>query len=55
MKKLCIIYNTAPHYRESVFRAIDNEYDCDWYFGETNNDIKEMDTSLLKNVDYFMM
>ena len=53
MKKLCIIYNTAPHYRESVFRAIDNEYDCDWYFGETNNDIKEMDTSLLKNVDYY--
>lgn len=53
MKKLCLIYNTAPRYREAVFRAIDKEYDCDWYFGYTQNDIKEMDTSLLKNVKYY--
>ena len=52
-KKLCLIYNTAPHYREAVFRAIDAEYDCDWYFGETKTDIKEMDTSLLKHVQYY--
>lgn len=53
MRKLCMIYNTAPLYREAVFRAIDKEYDCDWYFGETKSDIKEMDTSLLKNVTYY--
>ena len=53
MQKLCVIYNTAPRYREAVFRAIDKEYDCDWYFGETKSDIKEMDTSLLKNVTYY--
>ncbi len=53
MKKLCLIYNTAPRYREAVFRMIDAEYDCDWYFGETKSDIKEMDTSLLKNVKYY--
>ena len=53
MQKLCLIYNTAPRYREAVFRAIDAEYDCDWYFGETKSDIKEMDTSLLKNVKYY--
>lgn len=53
MNKLCLIYNTAPRYREAVFRAIDAEYDCDWYFGETKTDIKEMDTSLLKNVKYY--
>lgn len=53
MQKLCVIYNTAPLYREAVFRAIDKEYDCDWYFGETKSDIKEMDTSLLKNVTYY--
>lgn len=53
MSKLCIIYNTAPRYREAIFRLIDNEYDCDWYFGETKSDIKEMDTSLLKNVTYY--
>lgn len=53
MKKLCLIYNTAPRYREAIFRAIDAEYDCDWYFGHTKTDIKEMDTSLLKNVRYY--
>lgn len=52
-KKLCVIYNTAPQYREAIFRTIDAEYDCDWYFGETKSDIKEMDTSLLKNVKYY--
>lgn len=53
MGKLCIIYNTAPKYREAIFQSIDVEYDCDWYFGKTKSDIKEMDTSLLKNVTYY--
>lgn len=48
-QKLVLIYNTAPRYREAIFRAIDQEYDCEWYFGETKTDIKEMDLSLLKN------
>lgn len=52
-KKLCIIYNTAPRYREAIFCAIDKEYDCDWFFGETRTDIKEMDISLLKSVKYY--
>lgn len=54
MKKLLtLIYNTAPRYREAIFRAIDREYDCEWYFGENKTDIKEMDLSLLKNThDY---
>lgn len=53
MSKLCLIYNTAPRYREAIFRAIDAEYDCDWYFGPTKSDIKEMDTSQLTNVKYY--
>lgn len=53
MKKLCVIYNTAPKYREGIFKAIENSYDCDWYFGETKSDIKEMDTSALKHVTYY--
>lgn len=52
-KKLCIIYNTAPRYREAIFQAIDNEYDCYWYFGETKSDIKEMDLSILKHTQYY--
>ena len=53
MSKLCLIYNTAPRYREAVFHAIDSEYDCDWYFGEPKTDIKEMDLSLLKRTHYY--
>lgn len=53
MAKLCMIYGTAPKYREAIFKAIDNEFDCDWYFGETKNDIKEMDLSLLKRTSYY--
>ncbi len=51
--KLCIIYNTAPKYREAIFASLDKEYDCDWYFGHTVTDIKEMDTSILRNVNYY--
>lgn len=52
-KHLVLIYNTAPRYREAIFRAIDEEYDCEWFFGETKTDIKEMDLSLLKNAHYY--
>ena len=50
MPKLCLIYNTAPRYREAIFKAIDAEYDCIWYFGREKTDIKAMDVSVLKNV-----
>lgn len=53
MTKLCLIYNTAPHYREAIFRAIDNEYNCEWFFGYPKDSIKEMDTSILKQVHYY--
>jgi len=52
-KKLCMVYNTAPHYRDAIFTALDRVYNCDWYFGVTKSDIKEMDISKLKNVRYY--
>ena len=48
--KLCLIYNFAPKYREGIFRLIDQEYDCDWFFGNNSTDIKGLDLSILKNV-----
>lgn len=51
--KLCIIYNFAPHYREAIFKKIDSVYNCDWYFGESQNGIKELTYSLLKSVRRF--
>lgn len=53
MKKLCCVYNTAPRYREAIFRMLDKEYDCDWYFGPTSTDIKEMDLTFLENKEYY--
>lgn len=53
MAKLCLIYNTAPHYREAIFRAIDKEYNCECFFGSPKDGIKEMDTSVLKHVHYY--
>lgn len=46
--KLCIVYNFAAHYRGAVFEKIDQHYDCDWYFGQSNADIKKMDYARLK-------
>ena len=50
MEKLIIIYNFAQRYREPIFRLIDAEWDCEWYFGRNTTDIKGMDMSVLKNV-----
>lgn len=47
-KKICVIYNFAAHYRAPIFIEIDKEFDCDWYFGKANDDIKKMDYSLLR-------
>jgi glycosyltransferase involved in cell wall biosynthesis len=41
------VYNSAAHYRESVFLLIDEHYDCDYVFGRQFGDIKQMDTSKL--------
>lgn len=43
--KICLIYNSAAHYRESIFQLIDRIFDCDYVFGESLDDIKQMDTS----------
>ncbi len=46
--KICLIYNFAQHYRAEIFKLIDKEYDCDFYFGDKYLDVKKMDYSLLK-------
>lgn len=46
--KLCLIYNFAQHYRTSIFRLIDQEYDCEFFFGDSYLNVKKMDYSLLK-------
>lgn len=46
--KLCVIYNFAAHYRQSIFKLMDDTFDCVWYFGKSNQDIKKMDYSIFK-------
>ena len=45
--KLCLIYNFAQHYRTSIFKLIDQEYDCEFVFGNKYLNVKKMDYSLL--------
>lgn len=46
--KLLQIYNSAPHYRTSIFLQMDRTFDCDYVFGESLGDIKQMDTSQMQ-------
>ncbi|MBQ9888033.1 MAG: glycosyltransferase [Bacteroidales bacterium] len=48
--KILQVYNCAPHYRESIYKLIDSTFDCDWIFGDGVDDIKLMDTSVLKGI-----
>ncbi len=47
-KKLCIIYNYAQHYRASIFKLIDENYECTFIFGKSYLDVKKMDYRQLK-------
>lgn len=46
--KICQVYNDASHYRESVYRLIDETFDSDFIFGKASDDIKQMDTRALR-------
>lgn len=50
MGKLMIIMNVASHYRQAIYQRIDDNYDCEWFFGPVLAGVKQMDTSRLKNV-----
>lgn len=49
--KLCCIFNTPSLYRELIYKRIEAVYDCDWYFEDTDNKLKEFDTDQLKHVE----
>jgi glycosyltransferase involved in cell wall biosynthesis len=48
MQKLCCIFNIPSLYRETIYRSIDNDYDCEWYFEKEENDINVFDIKKLK-------
>lgn len=48
MVKLCCIFNYAPHYRLSIYKKIDHEYDAQFYFSDMVSDIVKMDYKIFK-------
>lgn len=52
MSELSIVYIIAHHYREGIFKLIDETWKCNWIFGHPYYDVHQMDTSQLKNVIY---
>ncbi len=51
MKRLCAILNIAPLYREPIYRLIDSNYCCDWFYGNELNGIRCIATGVLKNAE----
>lgn len=43
MIKLCCIFNYAPLYRKSIYKKIDENFDCQFYFSDMKSDIAKMD------------
>lgn len=49
MAQICCVFNTPSLYRELIYSLIDSKYDCDWYFEDTDNKLKEFDITRLHN------
>lgn len=48
--KLCFLNSGSLHYRKNIWMLMDQELNCDFYFGDNRRDnIKPIDTNLLKN------
>ena len=48
MSKICLIFNTPSLYRKLIYTRIDQTYDCDWYFGDDDTNVKGFDTACLQ-------
>ncbi len=49
MGKICLIFNTPSLYRKLIYTRLDQEFDCDWHFGDWDANVKGFDTSCLKH------
>ena len=54
MNKICLIFNTPSLYRKLIYSRIDQEYDCDWYFGDWDANVKGFDTTCLNHPVKFL-
>lgn len=47
---LTLVLNIPPHYREPIFKLIENNWECRWIFGENKTDIPSCPLSFMRNV-----
>lgn len=50
MKRVCNIYNAPAHYCESIYKLMDEAFDCKFVFGDEWPSVKRFEVSVLKNV-----
>lgn len=48
--KLCCFFNHPSHYRETIYKLIDSNFDCTFVLGDEVPSVKEMDCNKLKRV-----
>ncbi|MBD1431818.1 glycosyltransferase [Sphingobacterium sp. DN00404] len=47
-KKVCCIFNYAPHYRTEIYKKMSEEFECDFFFGTSGDGkIEKMDYVLI--------
>lgn len=51
-KKLCLVFNIPAYYNEPTYLKLEEEYDCEWFFGDWNTDIKKMDVGQFKHCHF---
>lgn len=53
--KLCCVFNFNPLYRFPIFKAIDETFDCDFYFGDSVfQNIERFDAEQLKGFKHYL-
>ena len=50
--KICIIDNMASLYRAGIYKKIDDEFECEWYFGRPFSGIKGLPLEFFKHAEY---
>lgn len=50
MSKTCFYFNKPAKYRESIYRKMEAQFDADWYFGVSRNDLRLFDPSDFRSV-----
>ncbi len=54
--KLCCVFNYNPLYRWPIFHAMDDEFDCDFFFGDTvHQNIQNFDPNKLRGFRHYII